>query len=423
VPSPPSADPGRSDDCRREPGCRACGSAALEVVLDFGEVPLPEVLLTEERRDDPVIAFPLRLAVCEDCSLVQLTDTVSPEILYGGDYPYFSSVVQTLVDHFGASAGRLMRDRRLGPDSLVVEAASNDGCMLGFFAREGIPVLGIDPARGPAEVAERAGVPTIVDFFDLRRARMLREEGRLADVLLGNNVLNLAGDLGDFAQAMSAVMAPDGVAVLEVPYVVALIDKRAFDNVFHANLSYFSATALDRLMRRHGLGLVAVERIPTFGGSLRATIARDAVPGPSAEAILATEAAAGVGSADYYRDFAARVLELRDSLTQLLSDLRGQGRTVCAYGAAGGMATTLLGFLGLDDRTIAFAVDGNPHKQGRYTMGSRLLVSPPERLVTDRPDYALLLAWNYADEILAANAEYRRAGGRFIIPIPEPRVI
>ena len=393
------------------------------MVLDFGDTPLPEILLTEDRLHEPVVAFPLRVVFCRDCSLVQLGDSVSPEILYGGDYPYFSSVVQTLVDHFRDSARSLIRSRDLGPESLVIEAASNDGCMLRVFADQGIPVLGIDPARGPAEVAEAAGVPTLVEFFDRQVVAELVAQGRRADVLLGNNVLNLAADLADFVGAMAEVLKPEGLVVLEVPYVVALIESCAFDNVFHANMSYFSATALDRLLRRHGLFLVGAERIPTFGGSLRAFISPRDDPQDSALKILEDERSAGVGRWDYYRDFRRRVSDLRATVTGLIGDLHGQGKTICAYGAAGGMATTLLSFLELDNRIIDFAVDSNEYKQGRYTMGSRLLVSPPARLLEDQPDYVLLLAWNYADEILAQNEEYRRRGGKFIVPVPEPRIV
>lgn len=405
------------------PICRSCGRHDLRTVLSLGVTPLAEVLLREDELGQPEPSFPLDLAFCPDCALVQLTETVAPELLYGGDYPYFSSVVPALVAHFTAGARELVARRGLGPEHLVVEAASNDGCMLKAFAAEGVRVLGVDPARGPAEQAEREGVPTRVALFDAALAMELRAEGIRADVVLGNNVLNLATDPRDMMRAIALLLADDGVAVWEVPYVVDLIGKTAFDNIFHANTSYFSATAVDRLARRQGLHLTGVTRVPTFGGSLRLVLRRADAPDHAVRALLAEEADRGVDTAAYYEDFAGRVDAVRARLAGLVRDLRGGGATVVAYGAAGGMATTLLSALDLPPDTIAWAVDGNPHKHGRYTSGSHLVIRPPTALLEDRPDYVLLLAWNYADEILAQNTEYRAAGGRFILPLPEPRIV
>jgi SAM-dependent methyltransferase len=386
--------------------------------------PIADLLIPEDRLDRPDPVAPLDVVFCPRCALLQVKEVVPPETIFVGDYPYFSSLSGSVLEHYGTSARRIIEERRLGRDDLVLEIASNDGYMLKNFAEHGIPVLGIDPAKGPAEAAERTGVRTICVFFDARLARILRKLGFTASVVLANNTLNIIPDLDGCMQGIRQVIREDGVAVIEVPYVVDLIDRCAFDNIFHQNTAYFSLTALSRLFARYGLHINDVERLPAMmGGSLRVYAETAERMSDSVRNLLETEQRRGVAFEQYYRDFAERVHRIRESLREMLVDLKRRGKRVAAYGAAGGMATTLLNYVGIDNSLVEFAADINPHKHGKYTPGSRLKIHPPSKLVENRPDYVLLLAWNYEHEVLAQQAEYRRLGGKFIIPIPEPRVV
>ncbi|MEM6674129.1 MAG: class I SAM-dependent methyltransferase [Planctomycetota bacterium] len=404
-------------------GCRASGDPHLQTILDFGRSPLADQLLDESElgQEDPI--YPLELVFCERSALAQITENVPPDILYRGDYPYFTSVSEGLVRHFTAGAEQILAKRDLGPGSLVIEAASNDGYQLKVFRDRGIGVLGIDPATGPAKAAEDAGIETLCEFFSAEVAQRVADEGRHADVITGNNVLNLVQDLADFARAIDLLLKPDGLVCLEVPYFVDTIDKCAFDNVFHQNTTYWTATSLSRFFEAHGLHLNDVERISTFGGSLRVYFERTSAPSQAVKDLLEEERSRGVDTFDFYSAFAARVESIRSELVSMIEGLKADGKRIVAYGAAGGMATTLLSYLDLDRTKLDYAVDINPKKHGRYTSGSRLRIDPAERLVEDRPDYALLLAWNFADEIVEQQSEYLRAGGHFIVPVPEPRII
>lgn len=404
--------------------CRSCGAEELVPVLDLGQTPLANSLLTREQLDEPEGVYPLELVFCPTCTLVQITETVAPEILFR-DYLYFSSFSDAMLRHAEDVVNQILKERQLGPHSLAVEVASNDGYLLQFYKRAGVAVLGIEPACNVAEVAEQQnGVRTIAEFFDENLARTLAERGEQADVLHANNVLAHVADLNGFVSGLQLVLKDDGVAVIEVPYVKDLIDCCEFDTIYHEHLCYFSVTALDVLFRRHELEIVGVERLKIHGGSLRLRVAHAGrfTPHGSVSELLKEEQAWGVAEPAFYARFSAQVERLRSELRGLLESLKAKGARVAAYGAAA-KGSTLLNYFQIGRETIDFVADRSTYKQGRYMPGVHIPIVEPAHLLAEMPDYVLLLTWNFADEILAQQAEYQRRGGRFIIPVPTVSVV
>lgn len=391
-------------------------------VLSLGETPLANRLLTDEQLGTPEPTWPLELAWCPDCSLVQITETVPPETLFS-DYAYFSSFSDTMVAHAKSIAQRLTSDRGLDTESLVVEVASNDGYLLQWYREAGVPVLGIEPAQNIAKVArEERGIPTISEFFGSDVATRLAEDGQRADIIHANNVLAHVADLNGVVAGFRAMLKPNGVAVVECPYLKDLIDHVEFDTIYHEHLCYFSLTALDRLFRSHDLEIVDVERLDIHGGSIRIhAMPTGAEPIRESVTMLLAEEAEWVDDAVSYASFGTRVENLRKDLVGLLDRLKSENKRIAVYGASA-KGSTLLNFFGIGKDQIDYVVDRSTVKQGNFTPGTHLKIYDPERLSEDQPDYCLLLTWNFAKEILEQQKKYRDQGGQFIIPIPEVRV-
>lgn len=310
----------------------------------------------------------------------------------------------------------------LGAKSLVVEPASNDGYMLKNFAEHGIPVLGIEPAPKQAEAACRAGIRTLSKFFTKELGEQLKQEGRAADLLIANNVVAHVSDPNGFVAGIRAVLKDDGLAVIEFPYVRDLIDQGEFDTIYHEHLCYFSVTSADALFRRHGLYINDVRRIPIHGGSIRLYVQPIENRNASVQEILAEEQDRGINTYDYYAGFAERVKNFRSEARKLIREIKSAGKRIAVYGAAA-KGTIMLNYLGLDQRTLDYVVDKNTHKHGMYMPGVGLRIVDPKRLVEDKPDYVMILPWNFSEEIIREQGDYHAAGGRFIVPIPNLAIV
>ncbi|MCA0246927.1 MAG: class I SAM-dependent methyltransferase [Proteobacteria bacterium] len=405
--------------------CRYCGAALTQIFCDLRATPPSNSFLRPEDLAKGEVNYPLTTYVCRDCALVQLPEHASAESIFD-DYVYFSSYSDSWLAHARAYCDMIVGRLELGPGSLVVELASNDGYLLQYMKSRGIPILGIDPSRTVAEEANRKGVPTIVDFFGTDLAGKLVGEGKLADLIIGNNVLAHVPNVNDFVAGIAKLLKPSGVATMEFPHVVRLVEGLQFDTIYHEHFSYFSLHTAERIFASQGLAIFDVEELPTHGGSLRIYARHalnDSLPVNQAVGALKTrEIAGGYDTAQGYIGFEEKVRRVKRDLVHFLIDLRENGKSIVGYGAAA-KGNTLLNYCGVGVDLLDYVVDRNPMKQGRFLPGVRIPVKTPEFITKTRPDYVLILPWNIKDEVMEQLAHIRDWGGRFVVPLPSLQVI
>jgi len=400
--------------------CRACEGERLTPFLALGSQPLANAFLASTEEFAQEASYPLDVYFCESCSLVQLVDVIDPEVLFR-NYIYVTGTSDTIARHNVAYARTVVDWLGLGPRDLVVEAASNDGSLLKEFKALGVCTLGVEPAANLAELARQNGIATEARFFNSDTARGLRQSYGKAKAVVANNVLAHVDDTIDFLRGARDLLAHGGMVVFEVPYLVELLDRLEYDTVYHEHLCYFSVMALQKLCESAGLGIARIDRVPVHGGSLRVYAAAQTGHGADAMEMAEAERRAGLDSIARYRKFAADVEKSRDLLRRLLSDLRSEGRSIAAYGAPA-KGNTLLNYCGIDTTFLPFTVDKNERKVGLHTPGMHIPVRPVSALLEEQPDGVLILAWNFASEIMSQQEAYRARGGCFITPVPEPVV-
>ena len=406
-------------------GCLFCETALRHTFVDLGMSPLCESYVAKEKLNHMEPFYPLHVYVCDQCFLVQLQEYVSPAEIFT-EYAYFSSYADSWVEHMRRYADMITDRLGLGKESLVVEVASNDGYLLQHFVKKGIPVLGIEPAANVARVAVEKGIPTLVKFFGEETARELRAEGRQADLVCGANVLAQVPRPNDFVKGLQVLLKPGGVVTIEFPHLMRLMQESQFDTIYHEHFSYFSFLSAEKIFAAQGLTLFDVEELPTHGGSLRiyARHAADAAKPVSERAreLRRREIDAGLLRIETYASFGEQVKETKRKLLEFLIGAKRSGKTVVGYGAPG-KGNTLLNYCGVGTDFIDFTVDRSPYKQGKFLPGTHIPIHPPDRIREAKPDYVLILPWNFKDEIVQQMAYIREWGGKFVVPIPEVRVL
>jgi len=418
---------------QREPGakmkpesscrCRFCDTPLKHTFVDLGMSPLCESYVPAERYNLMEPFYPLHAYLCDQCFLVQLDEYVSAADIFT-EYAYFSSYADSWVEHARKYTEAMISRFGLSGQSHVVELASNDGYLLQHFVKRNIPVLGVEPAANVAQAAVEKGIPTIVEFFGEESARGLVEK-HSADLLLGNNVLAQVPDLNDFVKGMKILLKPTGVITMEFPHLMQLIDGNQFDTIYHEHFSYFSWITTEAVFAAHGLRLFDVEEIPTHGGSLRIyachTDNKSLTLTDRAKELKARELKLGYDRLEIYYTFTERVKETKRKLLEFLIGVKRNGKRIAGYGAPG-KGNTLLNYCGIKTDFIDFTVDRNPYKQGKFLPGSRIPIFTPDKIKETKPDYVLILPWNFKDEIMTQNAFIRDWGGKFVVPIPEVTV-
>jgi SAM-dependent methyltransferase len=403
--------------------CRFCSAPLRLTFADLETSPLANSFVTPEQLRQGETFYPLHAYVCEQCFLVQLEEFEAPEEIFS-DYVYFSSVSQSWVEHARRYVEGVSGRFGLGPESFVVEIASNDGYLLQWFVEAGVPVLGVEPAANVAAVAEERGVPSLVEFFGSDLATRLAAEARSADLIVGNNVLAHVPALNDFVEGLRILLAPGGVVTMEFPHLLRLIEETQFDTIYHEHFSYLSFLTVEQVFAAHGLRLFDVEEQPTHGGSLRIYAGHADGPHETTDRVdelRAREEQAGLRDLETYTSFGERVRALKRELLAFLLEAAREGKTVAAYGAAA-KGVTMLNYCGVRSDLVEYVVDRSEHKQGLFMPGSRIPVHPPERVDETKPDYLLILAWNLKDEIIGQMAHVKELGTRFVTPVPHVEV-
>ncbi|HEU4867674.1 MAG TPA: class I SAM-dependent methyltransferase [Actinomycetota bacterium] len=404
--------------------CRGCDAELSTVLLDLGDMPLVNEYPPLDSTADQA-RYPLKAWVCDACQLVQVTEIVSPEEIFS-DYAYFSSYSESWLEHSKRFADWALKEYSLGPSSLVVEIASNDGYLLKEFMAAGIPVLGVEPAANIAKLANEAGIPTQNNFFGLAVAEDLIDTGHPADLVVANNVIAHVPDLQDFTAGLATVLKPGGVLSIEFPHLLNILEKRQFDTIYHEHFSYLSLHSLEPVLNAKGLEVFDVVQIPTHGGSLRVLAQRSDGPlrpaGPGLAEVRAAEKAGGLDRMETYSGYTQAVEGVLDGVRGFLARAKDEGKTVVGYGAAA-KGTILLNSAGATPDQVAYVTDLNPHKQERFLPGTRIPIHSPDKIAETRPDYLLILVWNLKDEIMSQMAPIREWGGRFVLPIPQVEVL
>jgi hypothetical protein len=409
-----------------EPKCRFCGAALSRVFLDLGLSPLCQTQISPDQVNQGEAFYPLRVFVCDSCYLVQLDEYVSPDVIFGENYPYFSSYSESWVRHAKTYTDRMVAEYGIGKDSFVVEIASNDGYLLQHFSDLGVPCLGIEPAEGVANAAREKGIDTITRFFGEQTAVDVAREYKKANLVLGNNVLAHVPDLNDFVAGLRELLADNGMITMEFPHLMRLMLEHQFDTIYHEHFSYFSFSTVSRVFAEHGLVIFDVEELPTHGGSLRIYAAKadsdDRTVSPRAADLLHREKSMGFETIEFYMDFEEQVRETKRALLEFLLTAKRAGKSVVGYGAPG-KGNTLLNYCGIRQDFLDYTVDLNPHKQGTYTPGTRIPILDPTIISKTKPDYILILPWNLQKEIIKSMAFVREWGCRFVVPIPTVKIL
>jgi SAM-dependent methyltransferase len=417
--------PGADTEDAARPACRFCGAPLRHTFVDLGMSPLCESYVPAERLAAMEPFYPLHAKVCERCLLVQLEAFVSASDIFS-EYAYFSSYSDSWVAHARAYVDMAVEHFGLDGTSHVIEVASNDGYLLQHVVERGIPALGIEPAANVAEAARAKGIETLVEFFGRDLATRLVAEGRRADLLAANNVMAHVPDLNDFVAGIATVLAPQGVATIEVPHLLRLVEGNQFDTIYHEHFQYFSFLSAMRVLRAHGLEIFDVDELRSHGGSMR-LYAQQHETGAHAvservDELAERERTLGYDTLEGHLSFAPRVMETKWRLVEFLVEKRRAGRRIVGYGAPG-KGNTLLNFCGIRTDLVEYTVDRNPYKQGMFLPGTRIPIRHPEALEQDAPDFVLILPWNLRDEIAGQLAHMRERGTRFVVPIPEVQIL